>query len=960
MFHKSLVSLSLLLLLVSVSFGQSGRGRPQPPQPKPPVSTKPTTTPPTTGTTPSADGKIAPGGQLSDISQVGLTNRYVFRNGLTVILSEDHSTPIVSVLAFVKAGTTDEPETARGVARVTGEVLLRGTTAHPGDSWRQQADLAGARFQAEVDLVSTQIGASGPVESAATMVQLLAEALMRPGLTEASAAQAIQTVQRQLATQTEDAARLSAGRWLSTAYPQHPLGRAEAIPDQLLALKPEMVAQFHTAHFTPKNTVICLTGDMIAPVVLRTFQQSFGAWASTAVSPKLPESGQTALHYQEERGATTASWVHIGYPVPPNSEDSAAFDVLCAILGRGRGARLVQSLRDQRGIVSDIQVDYVTNRNLAHFLIGLRVKPESLDRAEALTFEIIERLRRERISDADLQRAKSLLEKDFLTRTESTQNQARTLAQVEATGGFKAWTTSLSRINQVTAEQIRAVAAKYLMLPKATVHEFQSPTAPLRTFTPEKYAETVNILVPASTQTEIPSEAITDAKSVPMIRQGTTRQKQQDVGKFIVMAQAEPVKDFSTLRGPRAFVRVDPNRPLLVMWLFFQGGRTLEDETNSGVTELMLRSMLQGTAKQPGDTLASELEQLGGEIRIVNDPDYFGLELEILSRNGEEGLRRLVDVIENPTFDKEAVKREGERLLADQQALTNAGSETALDLARSSLFGQHTYGFPRLGTTAVAKMTEVDVQRWLERTVKRQYPLAVIVGDTEGSVLVSRVLVDGFNRDETDRAIKVRVIEPNPKPAEQIGTSTRPVSYLNLVWLAPEGQKSVAAEWLVVAEVIASHLARQAEEAKLGGAIFDSRYVPHLQYGEFILTAGTTVVEEPKLRSMVDALIKGLATVEISESEWQGACRRAATREAQEIETFSGRARAYATAAFMVLPVAIVERNIENALRAASEDGKSVFATLGQSVPGRGVIRGTALPATPVAAPQKESPSSGK
>ncbi|HNC43783.1 MAG TPA: hypothetical protein PLU80_06445, partial [Acidobacteriota bacterium] len=127
MFHKSLVLLSLLLLLVSVSFGQSGRGRPQPPQPKPPVSTKPTPTPPT-GTTPSADGKIAPGGQLSDISQVGLTNRYVFRNGLTVILSEDHSTPIVSVLAFVKAGTTDEPETARGVARVTGEVLLRGTT----------------------------------------------------------------------------------------------------------------------------------------------------------------------------------------------------------------------------------------------------------------------------------------------------------------------------------------------------------------------------------------------------------------------------------------------------------------------------------------------------------------------------------------------------------------------------------------------------------------------------------------------------------------------------------------------------------------------------------------------------------------------------------------------------------------------------------------------------------------
>jgi hypothetical protein len=257
-------------------------------------------------------------------------------------------------------------------------------------------------------------------------------------------------------------------------------------------------------------------------------------------------------------------------------------------------------------------------------------------------------------------------------------------------------------------------------------------------------------------------------------------------------------------------------------------------------------------------------------------------------------------------------------------------------------------------------MTEVDVQRWLERTVKRQYPLAVIVGDTEGSVLVSRVLVDGFNRDETDRSIKVRVTEPNPKPAEQTGTSTRPVSHLNLVWLAPEGQKSMAAEWRVVAEVIASQLARQAEASKLGSAIFDSRYLPHLQYGELILTAGSTVAEESKLQSMVETFIKGMATFEISEPEWQGACRRAATREAQGIETFSGRARAYVTAAFMALPVAIVERNIENALRAGSEDGKNVFSTVGQSLPGRGVIRGTALPAAPAAAPQKETPSSGK
>lgn len=941
--------LFLVLLLSTQSlFAQSGRGRPKPEE-KPVSPPKPTTTPATTKpttSTPTAPGKVAPGGGLVDQAQSGLTTRYVFKNGLTVIISEEHSTPLVTLMAYVKAGTVDEPETARGVARVAGEAVLRGTSSRSGDAWARQMSLAGATFQTEVDATATKFFASSPIESLNSMIELSADALAHPAFSNEALAKSVKAVQRNTAALGEDAPSYSAARWLSVAYPQNLLGRSEATAEQLTALKREAVEQFHAIRYTPQNTIICLTGDLIGPVVLRTLQQHFGGWSGAAGTSKLTETEQTALRYLEERGATTASWIHLGYSVPTVSADEfVAWDVVRAVLGLGRGARLVQSLRDTRGIVSDIRAELITKRNMNAFLIGLRVLPESIDRAEALTIEIVERLRRERISDGELQRAKSLLEKDFITHQETNEGRAQLLAEVETTLGFKAWSSYQAKLRQVTAEQVRAIAAKYLITPKLTVYEYQSPTAPPRTFTPEKYAETVGLLVPASTQIEIPADAVTDAKATPVIKHGTVRETQQDVGKFIVMSQPEPVKDYSTLRGPRAFVRVDPTRPLLVVGLFFQGGRSIEEESNNGITELMVRSMLRGTTKQPGDTLAAEMEQLGGELRVVNDMDYFGLELEILSRNSEEGLRRLVDILENPSFDKEAVKRERERLLADQLANRDAGSDQAIELARRSLFAQHTYAFPRFGTAAgVSKLTEADLQKWLERTVKRQYPLAVIVGDTEGSALVARVLANGFTRNDVDKSIKVRAATPASQPTEMIGTSARPVSYLTWLWTAPEGRDSASPEWRVIAEVLSTRLA-QATEPTAGGSYFESCFAPHLQYSELWITAGGTSSDESRLKNSLETTVKSLERQPVSAEEWQGASRRAATHAAQDIESFSGRMRGYATTVFLGIPSAFIDQNVDLILRSGRDGAQSTVQAFSRSTPGRGVVRGTPVPA---------------
>ena len=77
----------------------------------------------------------------------------------------------------------------------------------------------------------------------------------------------------------------------------------------------------------------------------------------------------------------------------------------------------------------------------------------------------------------------------------------------------------------------------------------------------------------------------------------------------------------------------------------------------------MLRAMLRSTTSRKGDLIALELESYGGDIQIINEPDMFGYTLDVLSRNAEPAVKLLLDIIENPYFDKPELARERDALI---------------------------------------------------------------------------------------------------------------------------------------------------------------------------------------------------------------------------------------------------------------------------------------------------------
>src|SRR5205085_689058 len=172
--------------------------------------------------------------------------------------------------------------------------------------------------------------------------------------------------------------------------------------------------------------------------------------------------------------------------------------------------------------------------------------------------------------------------------------------------------------------------------------------------------------------------------------------------------------------------------------LLFQGGRVMEDEATSGITELMLRSMLMGTPRRLSAQLANEWDQLGAEIEIVTELDFFGYVLSVPSRNADRALRLLRDVIEEPAFRDTDTQRARIMQIGAMRRSLDTGDERARELMRQAMWPGHPYALPPHGREdSVAKITEEQLRAWHERTVKRQLPQAFIVGDTSGSALVS-------------------------------------------------------------------------------------------------------------------------------------------------------------------------------------------------------------------------------
>ena len=817
--HSTLLLSVIVLAAMMLPGGvrsQSGRGRPKVPSPQPGAPQPPPIT------IPAATSVVKQ-------EQFGNVSRFLLRNGITVIISEQHSATIAASVACFKVGTRDEPEALTGVTRLIERALM-GSTRRPIAELRSMGAVIRADTSFETSVYSLVVTSEKVKEALAAQAELLQSfsvaseqlGLEAPRLVEeekwtcgisSDPSQDFRQRASFIGLNENHPSVYSMARLLNIAS----IGNAiiPASLDKLRSITREQAEAFYRAHYRPDKLVIAVAGDVVPFNTLVQIQQLYsdlGTQAQSAGQPgknvKAPANQrtlavlptrphppddaskttaaqqdippvaslstaveQTKLRYGEDRGDLNQAIVSIGYHVPGSeAKDWPVIEVLAALAGMGRASGLNRLLVDGQMAASRVESTYLLLTNGAMLVFQMwptgDASGASIDKAESAFFREIDRMRHEVPAEGEISRAKALLEKRFLDRTEGYVGYARELARAEATfGGVRAALDYRNMIRAVKAEDVQRAAATHFALSNTSVHEYEPLIAPARTFDADSFATTALAWAPelAKPVTAANVRSADASSFLTPVSQGVERSLQQQ-GE-LESIQPLPVKDFSTLNGPRAFVREDRSLPKVTVALLFQGGRVIEDETNSGTTELMLRSMLYGTPRSIGAQLSQEWEQLGAEVELIVEPDFFGFMVSVLSRNADHTLKLLRDCVEDPAFRDGDIQRARVAQIGAIRDARDSSLSRSRELLFRALYPGAPYALPPDGREeVVTNLTSEQLRGWHARLVKRQLPLAIIVGDTNGSALVSSQLAEAFRRRELDGALQVRArvaVQPN-------------------------------------------------------------------------------------------------------------------------------------------------------------------------------------------------------
>ncbi|MCS6816167.1 MAG: insulinase family protein [Blastocatellia bacterium] len=945
----------------SAVMAQAGRRRQPPPPPKveekhtPPTEEKP------------AAPTVKKGAEIAEELTIPeqATTRVRLRNGLTLIVRERYRFPLVGIAVVVKTERSGQPA---GIARLVGRLLFRGTSARPGLRALEELRALGGELIVEEQADHTLFRMTVPPELIRRVLDLFADGLQHPSFEEAAVRQEIERLLQEERVRSDRPELFARDR-------AHALARGESLlleqESALRALSREAIADFHRQYYRGERMVIALVGAVNTPDIVADVQRLFGdlpyVERKAEPSPQAQASGESrseevkasemkasapgaqenassaapssSLRYGEDRGDLLPAIMTFWHEVPDGiiSGDRKGdwpllLRLLTTVLAQGRASRLALGVRETRRVAAEVKAQPVIGERRGALLVQWRVDPAERERLLLAYVEEVEKLRRLRLSPGELQRARAFLERWWLERTMTYVGEATELALEEAASGdFRRADHFVARLAEITAEQLRAFAERCLDIGQMTLHAYLP-----RSITGS--ADAAGIMarivahVPGVKEREIAPERVGQSPEVPTMPHGERRAHEGEGEAIVFSLQPEPLRDFSVFEGPRAFVREDRSRPLLSIGVFFQGGRQQETAATAGLTELMLRAILRGTrgrASLSAAEVAMRLEQLGADIALVNTPDFFGYVLTVLSRNQDSALRLLVELLERPALADEEIRLEQARLLWEIRARRVDPIERARDLAVRALYGDMPYGRSPLGEEeSVRALTPEQVRGWYASTIARQFPLVLIVGDTDGSALISTIVAREIRRQDVSRAFQVTL----PKPLTETRSLSEEIGQRAIVqtwaWLGP----SSLSDDEPALDVLRAHLAGwgselwralQGASASLVEVSVESRRLG----GRIALTIAVAPEQMASVRQLVEQEIARLAREPLGAEVVQRAIQRALVERAALFEDHTVLVLAYARAFFATARPQLIEQQTSKLGAVTAADLQRVAAT---------------------------------
>ncbi|WP_421133993.1 M16 family metallopeptidase [Alteromonas sp. A079] len=660
--------------------------------------------------------------------------KYTLANGLTVILHEDHSDPLVHVDVTYHVGSAREEVGKSGFAHFFEHMMFQGTKHVADEQHFKIITEAGGNLNGTTNTDRTNYYETVPANQLEKVLWLESDRMgfLLDAVDQDKFENQRETVKNERAQRVDNQPYALRFELIGEAlYPEgHPYSWLTiGYVEDLDRVNVSDLKAFFTRWYGPNNAVLTIGGDIDVGETKAWIEKYFG---DIPTGPEVKQPTPQPVTLNETRYLTLEDKVHlpllqITFPtVYARHPDEAPLDVLSDILGGGKTSLFYKNLVKE-GMAVQAAVSHPCRELACEFqLLALAnpAKVASLSELQSVIENTLEEFESRGVTQDDITRTKASIEASTVYGLQSVSGKVSALAANETFHGTPDLVAEdIARYNAVTAEDIMRVYHQYV-----------------------KDKHSIILSVVPKGQPELASKTPTFSRPVRTIE--NVEHAESDYSGTVasdfdrtVMPKAGPapivnVPNFweTSLKNGMPVLGITTNEtPTVTLSISMEGGMLLDPKGKAGTAYLTGLMMNEATANYSNEALANELAKLGSSIRISAAGRYTQIYVSSLTKHIEPTLALLKEKLFNPAFNNNDFVRMKERVIQGLQQQAKTPSSLARRARDLILFGEdNRVSLPDEGTLAsVQQITLDDVKAFYDKYYSPNKASAVIVGNLD-------------------------------------------------------------------------------------------------------------------------------------------------------------------------------------------------------------------------------------
>ncbi|HEY0371424.1 MAG TPA: pitrilysin family protein, partial [Thermoanaerobaculia bacterium] len=641
-------------------------------------------------------------------------HQFVLDNGLTVLVHEDHSVPVVAVNVWYHVGSRNEKRGKTGFAHLFEHFFFNGSEHHPSGFREAMDDVGATNRNGTTSTDRTNFFENVPVSALERTLYLEAD---RMGFLAANINQemlerergVVQNEKRQGENQPYGRAFDRIGEVI---YPySHPYSWSTiGSMDDLNAAKLEDVKEWYATYYGPNNAVLSLAGDITADrakeLVAKYFNGIQPGPALTRTEQWIPKLDRNIRDEMADRVPQTRVY-RVWHAPSWNDPRVQPLKLVGEVLSGSKSARLDRKLVYEKELVTNVSTLVDDSEIAGAFAIIAMVKP-------GVDPKVVEKEIDAIVSDfiakgptaEEVQRAQSRSLAAFVRGMETLGGfggRSEILAESQTFGGKPdAYLDRLERMANATPADVQKAAKAWLDAPHYTL--LVNPMPPL-----------------AAGKTDVDRKPLPALAAAPQVT-------------------FPEVQRATLANGLKVMLLERHSTPIVNVALAADAGYASDPAAKAGLAALTLDVIDEGTATRDNFKIIDELDSLGAGIQAFNTLDQSVLQLEALPMNFGKSLDVFADVVLNPAFPQTMVDLSiRQRVARIKQEQANPNAAAARVLPRLLYGPEHAYGKPLTGSgyvNTISPLKRADLTEWHRTWFVPNNSTLIVTGDITMKELV--------------------------------------------------------------------------------------------------------------------------------------------------------------------------------------------------------------------------------